>query len=193
MWGCVFDVDIPDVSNESNICTLNYWPVKIQAVDFLQMSRSDYSTAQHYTPEAGNTCLCPSRCRRFVIRVWRMPLLDVGKLWEACNLRSEHRTVPPLMRCGLKRLDWELVCPLVRLFRKKKIAKSDYFSFSCLCIHPSSWNNSVPSGRIVIKLDIWVPNVYWTVHHCNSWGIKNQLDVTCCLYFTYICWTCFEH
>ena len=35
-------------------------------------------------------------------------------------------------------------------------------------------------------------NVYWTVHHCNSWGIKNQLDVTC-LYFTYICSTCFEH
>ena len=27
-------------------------------------------------------------------------------------------------------------------------------------------------------------NVYWTVHHCNSWGVKNQLDVTY-LYFTY--------
>ena len=24
-----------------------------------------------------------------------------------------------------------------------------------------------------------ISNVYWTVHHCNSWGIKNQLDVTC--------------
>ena len=30
------------------------------------------------------------------------------------------------------------------------------------------------------------------MHHCNSWGIKNQLDVTCCLYFTYICSTCFN-
>ena len=29
------------------------------------------------------------------------------------------------------------------------------------------------------------PNVYWTVHHCNSWGIKIQLDVTCFFYFTY--------
>jgi len=27
----------------------------------------------------------------------------------------------------------------------------------------------------------------------DCWGIKNQLDVTCCLYFTYICSTCFEH
>ena len=22
-------------------------------------------------------------------------------------------------------------------------------------------------------------NVYWTMHHCNSWRIKDQLDVTC--------------
>ena len=22
-------------------------------------------------------------------------------------------------------------------------------------------------------------NVYWTVHHCNSWRMKDQLDVTC--------------
>ena len=26
--------------------------------------------------------------------------------------------------------------------------------------------------------------VYWTVHHCNSWRIKDQLDVTCYFYFT---------
>jgi len=25
----------------------------------------------------------------------------------------------------------------------------------------------------------WESNVYWTMHHCNSWGMKNQLDVTC--------------
>ena len=27
-------------------------------------------------------------------------------------------------------------------------------------------------------------NIYWTVHHCNSWGIRNQLDVTCYIYCT---------
>jgi len=26
--------------------------------------------------------------------------------------------------------------------------------------------------------------VYWTVHHCSSWRIKDQLDVTCYFYFT---------
>ena len=28
-------------------------------------------------------------------------------------------------------------------------------------------------------------NVYWTVHHCNSWRMKDQLDVTCYFYFTF--------
>ena len=28
-----------------------------------------------------------------------------------------------------------------------------------------------------------VSDVYWTVHQCDSWRIKNQLDVTCYIYF----------
>ena len=26
---------------------------------------------------------------------------------------------------------------------------------------------------------IYVTDVYWTVHHCDCWRIKNQLDVSC--------------
>ena len=26
-------------------------------------------------------------------------------------------------------------------------------------------------------------NVYWTAHHCNSWRMKDQLDVTCYFFF----------
>ena len=35
--------------------------------------------------------------------------------------------------------------------------------------------------------------VYWTVHHCDGWRIKDQLDVTS--YFTshLMCSTCFRH
>ena len=36
-------------------------------------------------------------------------------------------------------------------------------------------------------------NVYWTVHHCNSWRIKDQLDVTCYFISLLICSTCFGH
>ena len=36
-------------------------------------------------------------------------------------------------------------------------------------------------------------NVYWTVRHCNSWGMKNQLDVTCYFISIIMRSTCFGH
>jgi len=34
-------------------------------------------------------------------------------------------------------------------------------------------------------------HVYWTVHHCDSWWIKDQLDVTCYFISLPMCSTCF--
>ena len=37
--------------------------------------------------------------------------------------------------------------------------------------------------RVKTRYTRWcLSNVYWIVHHCNSWGMKNQLDVTCYLF-----------
>ena len=36
-------------------------------------------------------------------------------------------------------------------------------------------------------------NVYWTVHHCNSWRMKDQLDITCYFISLVMCSTCFGH
>ena len=36
-------------------------------------------------------------------------------------------------------------------------------------------------------------NVYWTVHHCNRWRMKDQLDVTCYFISLLMCSTCFGH
>ena len=36
-------------------------------------------------------------------------------------------------------------------------------------------------------------NVYWTVHHCNSWWMKDQLDVTCYFISLIMRSTCFGH
>ena len=33
--------------------------------------------------------------------------------------------------------------------------------------------------HMMLKLIISESNVYWTVHHCNSWRMKDQIDVTC--------------
>ena len=36
-------------------------------------------------------------------------------------------------------------------------------------------------------------NVYWTVHHCNSWRMKDQLNVTWYFISILMCSTCFGH
>ena len=36
-------------------------------------------------------------------------------------------------------------------------------------------------------------NVYWTVHHCNTLRMKDQLDVTCYFISLLKCSTCFGH
>jgi len=38
-----------------------------------------------------------------------------------------------------------------------------------------------------------IANVYWTVHHCNSWRIIDQLDVTCYFISLLMYSTCFGH
>ena len=40
---------------------------------------------------------------------------------------------------------------------------------------------------------MYISNVYWTVHHCNSWRMKDQLDVTCYFISLLMCSTCFGH
>ena len=36
-------------------------------------------------------------------------------------------------------------------------------------------------------------DIYWTVHHCDNWRIKNQLEVTCYFIVLLIGSTCFGH
>jgi len=36
-------------------------------------------------------------------------------------------------------------------------------------------------------LDVFELYAYWTVHHCDSWRIKDQLDVTCSFLFHFWC------
>ena len=45
---------------------------------------------------------------------------------------------------------------------------------------------------LLLKTRFCESNVYWTVHHCNSWGMKNQLDVTCYFISIIMRSTCFE-
>ena len=48
------------------------------------------------------------------------------------------------------------------------------------------WQNSSHRHKLT-------SNVYWTVHHCNSWRMKDQLDDTCYFISLIMCSTCFRH
>ena len=46
---------------------------------------------------------------------------------------------------------------------------------------------------LYLAMNISPPNVYWTVHHCKSWGMKNQLDVPRYFILLIMRSTCFGH
>ena len=69
---------------------------------------------------------------------------------------------------------------------------------------PGNWHPYVPravraAGRAmhaewhIPSMKHIIPNVYWTVHHCNSWRMKDQLDDTCYFISLIMCSTCFGH
>ena len=53
-----------------------------------------------------------------------------------------------------------------------------------------SWRWQVCSKQLLLFA---FTNVYWTVRHCNSWRMKDQLDVTCYFISLIMCSTCSGH
>ena len=53
------------------------------------------------------------------------------------------------------------------------------------------WLNPLNRSSYLMKQRVWHPNVYWTAHHCNSWRMKDQLDVTCYFISLLMCSTFF--
>jgi len=57
-----------------------------------------------------------------------------------------------------------------------------FLKIVCIWLMHGTWN---------IKLKYF--DVFWTVHHCDNWRIKNQLDATYCFIVLLIGSTCFGH
>ena len=66
------------------------------------------------------------------------------------------------------------VCPKHFLLYEEM---SEILSYMCICIH--------------VKYPFFY--VYWIVHHCNNWRIRNQLDTTVYFIVLLICSICFGH
>ena len=99
----------------------------------------------------------PSRARKLTINepVWRLP--D-----DVCTvLNSQWRTERPSKTCRVKS-------------NKLENSASNWFYYRSILGCTVPWTSDSPI----------ISYVYWTLHHCDSWRIKDQLDVTCYFYFT---------
>jgi hypothetical protein len=57
----------------------------------------------------------------------------------------------------------------------------------------SPFRSTIKVSKLCLKHFNTPGYVYWIVHHCDSWRIKDQLDVTCYFISLLVCSTCFGH
>ena len=114
--------------------------------------------------------------------------------------RGQRRTAvkKKVKRCFCKR---ELLKCMSEEFGCVQSELNQCAQLMCVCLsvgrllnnnHITRLQNGVFSGLKDLKY-LWVSSVYWTVHHCNSWRMKDQLDVTCYFISLIMRSTCFGH
>jgi len=59
--------------------------------------------------------------------------------------------------------------------------------------HRNGYSNQNGNNTVMTREHALLSDVYWTVHHCDNWRIKNQLDVTYYFIVLLIGSTCFGH
>ena len=65
--------------------------------------------------------------------------------------------------------------------------------FAVLLVYKSRVYIFINDVRFINLYKHYVFDVYWTVHHCDNWRIKNQLDATYYFIVLLIGSTCFGH
>jgi len=67
-----------------------------------------------------------------------------------------------------------------------------FFKLCCVFVR-RVWMQLSASYRFLSEALLQESYVYRTVHHCDCWRIKDQLDVTCYFISLLMCSTCFGH
>jgi hypothetical protein len=88
--------------------------------------------------------------------------------------------------------------PVMRILLWVRLGSaSSSWNFGSWLARQQDQNSAGPDMHICMKPstkpEICQPDVYWTVHHCDNWRIKNQLDATYYFIVLLICSTCFGH
>ena len=130
-----------------------------------------------------------------VILTVRLLVVIQGTIWQYQSLMSLHSSQYPLERrsraakgaSNLLLLTEQTAADLDSCLRW---GKPTVLCLSAVTdtIHILIYNDvSVKHNKTLLS------NVYWTVHRCNSWRMKDQLDVTCFFISLLMCSTCFGH
>ena len=83
-------------------------------------------------------------------------------------------------RWNWQRVPKRLQTTIGRRGNTQRIHTKPVWHITLLCVQ---WKPP-DDGQVNCPKLVEFSNVYWTVHHYNSWGIRNQLDVTCDIYYT---------
>ena len=121
----------------------------------------------------------------FSLRVLCWSALGVG--WEQClkfgditgnvAMGGAYIKTPPPGK--LRLLNHERVFPL--------------FHKNHLHFHTTNTQLAPPASLLTTPDSVCESYVYWTVHHCNNWRIKDHLDETNYFISFLMCSTCFGH
>ena len=105
---------------------------------------------------------------------------------NACNANSK----PPDASCSVSAVHMRACTGIKKCPYLRNRSKSDPCSYELFCL--ASLILSYPK---VVQIPPESPciYVYWTVHHCDSWRIKDQLDVTCYFISLLMSETCWAH
>jgi len=83
---------------------------------------------------------------------------------------------------------------LVLMYHLQVEQRTSVFKSQMLCeASQGIWHVLLPVDGTWVPKYVGESDVYWTVHHCDNWRIKIQLEATCYFIILLIGSTCFGH
>jgi len=141
------------------------------------------------TLEETNAIDCSSVCAFYFLFCWeaavsrgvKLPPLVLPDVMQRRSRQEETKSLKYILLPYINTVAVTLLCSLLFII-----------SAPLELWHPMAFTST--KNNLYWSLQYSFPSyVYWTVHHCDSWRIKDQLDVTCYFISLLMCSTCFGH
>jgi len=160
--------------------------------DILAYSRTHPGISYCLSPvlSVSATLLSPYRLTNYVCPTAQKKYFQEGspRIWITCNHQTTRRHTPEDSDLNIHCHERLNLIPLPSSLGFLYLLCSNVGIYSSTSTQRCFFIHSVTATEIKRQ-----SYVYWTVHHCDSWRIKDQLDVTCYFVSLLMCSTCFGH